>query len=267
MYKGDIDFKTIMSNMGPSKRQCQRCQYIARSKSALVNHLLRSNPCTPYDGCAEEDMNIDELLTQLGVPLSKKERMFKCPHECGAVYKHHPNLSAHLKICKKKDGGGGVNNQTLTLTRHAYMDDTVRSFGNEDLNHLTPDFKTKCLLDLYEGIVKLCRKIYFDSQKPENKTVRFKNWKHNLFEIFTKDQWNPMNQNTVLNNMIRNANGILANHYFTLMNDPEFVERQETLMRFQNDILHGIQGGRASQGYCNMRHDVRILVVSQTTKE
>ena len=246
---------------------CKRCHHPNKTKAHLISHLTRVNPCTPCEGCAKEDQDIDALLIELGEdPHKLRERIFQCPKckaaklpsarpcaGCQTIYKHQPTLSRHMKTCNGPK-----------MTKMPKDPVTLHPFGEEDLDHLTLEFKTECLLALHEGIVKMCEKIYFDPQKPENNNVRFKNWKHNLFEIYSQKDWISMNQNTVLNNMIHHTTRVLADHFFTLMYDPAFVERQETLLKFQNEVLLGVQGVKASHGYSNMRHDVRILVVNQT---
>jgi hypothetical protein len=153
---------------------------------------------------------------------------------------------------------------TTTNTQNIYIQNNkvIKSFGDEDLSHLTNDFLSHCLLNPSKGLSNLIETIHYNKEKPCNLNIRYKSFKQNLYEKFTNSEWRECDATNTLDELIRKGYRILNAHYAEyFMNDPdiyadEMKRRIYERFRFLSD--------KQSNEYFAVKRELRALVKDRT---
>ena len=250
---------------------CKRCGYVGKQKQSLVRHLQRKHICDPlFANDPPED-----LVRSLG---THTNCIHVCNH-CKKQYSSRSNMNAHIKICKKNPDNNEV--QTLLMGKIKALEEklttlpqftinkmsqhnniqifNVQSFGKESMDHIKTDFLTKCVLNQGDGVRDLISKIHFDPECPENKNIRIKSKKQNLFEIFDKE-WVQCDKNNTLDEMIRNGYKILFAHF---LNNKETIndlkEREDSIATWFIDLC-----SKQGNEYYRLRRDLYVMILNNT---
>lgn len=155
-------------------------------------------------------------------------------------------------------------NTNTNNTQNIYIQNNViiKSFGEEDLSHLTSDFLSHCLLNPTKGLPSLIELIHYDKSKPCNHNLRYKSFKQNLYEKFTNLEWRDCDATNTLDELIRKGYRILNSHYMdNFMNDPtiyedEMKQKMYERFRFLGDV-HSIE-------YYAVKRELRALIKDRT---
>lgn len=139
---------------------------------------------------------------------------------------------------------------------------TMRSFGEENLDHITDTFKKECILNRDTGIYNLIERIHYDPEVLENMNVRPKSIKRKTMEVFNKELgWVEQSKNHVLSSLIGKANRMLGAYFAAnLISDEDFKINQELIARFQNDVYNGITGRYPPTFYWTMMGRIECMI-------
>lgn len=108
------------------------------------------------------------------------------------------------------------NNNSNTKT---YNIINVNSFGNEETNHITPEFLSSCVKAMEKGIVSLVKEKHFSRTHPSNHNVRPTKTKKDLI-TFDGEIWTTRPRKEVLDHLYRVNTENLDNHFCD--NEDEF---------------------------------------------
>ena len=90
---------------------------------------------------------------------------------------------------------------------------TILNFGYEDLSHLdTVELVCDLKRDMINGLAKAINQVYFNPEKPENRTVRLKSIKHQLCEVMHNGEWHIQPVTISENSMIKRVSVHLRGH-------------------------------------------------------
>jgi hypothetical protein len=261
---------------------CERCGYQTKYKPNLVKHLKRANICAATT--EERDIPAATLLDKL-VCKSYNEVTYDCIH-CKRKFNNRSSMYRHLKTCKVKNtfhtesehsedlreqlrqmqekidllmstmnkaqqpstNTTNISNSTINYNLQ------VNSFGNENMEHITHDFLTDCVLQQNDGLKNFFAKLH---GVPENNNIRVKSTKQNLLECFTNGSWIPCDKNNTLDSMIRRGYRILWSHFINNMDVPydSEVVIQEYFMKL---------GSKADNMYYQLRRDLYLMIYNNT---
>lgn len=183
---------------------CKRCNHEASTKSNLLQHLRRKNPCKVTGINVEISEYIDELLKK-----PSNDKTYSCTH-CSMTFNSRSNKSRHGKTCKAKvlltnsesfielqeqvkelkkqlETSGAVNN---TLNNNGSIINNyfnVRNLGQENMAAIPDDFVRGLCMNL--EFRPLFENLHFDPNFPENNNIRIKSTKRQQLEIFKDDKW------------------------------------------------------------------------------
>jgi len=168
-----------------------------------------------------------------------KTKKFVCPN-CSMEFTRKNNLIRHLKLsCKSKNDNEykelyekeKMKNATIQAekdelfkkidkliscvgnTTNITNNIVLNCFGNEDLSHITDNYKTKLLKIPYEMIPRLIEAIHFNHSKPENNNIYLPNKKQPFVKIYKDSKWVYESKKETINKLINNNYGILEQHY------------------------------------------------------
>jgi hypothetical protein len=174
-----------------------------------------------------------------------KSRMNKLENEVKKLKSHKPSTTTNTII---------TNNNNINIT--------LNSFGQETLTHLTHDFLSHCLLNPSKGFTSLIENIHYNNDVPENRNIRCKSLKRNVFEKYIDSEWRSCDASNTLDELIRKGYRILNTHYTQhFMNDPELMEdelRQRAYERFR------FLCDKTCNDYFSVKRDIRLLVKDKT---
>ena len=106
------------------------------------------------------------------------------------------------------------NTNIITTTNNL----NLNSYGNEDISHITDQFKTQMLNMPYQMIPKMIEHVHFNEDKPENKNILIPNIKENKIKIFSNNKWIYRKKDDVLNDLIDGKYFMIDTHYETICN-------------------------------------------------
>lgn len=224
---------------------CERCGKVFSKRSNLKTHYQNKILCTNKLGCTK---SVEELLSKM--IFERTNLKFECVG-CHKKFRTKSNLNQHSDHCKLVDimtedqtdplilwkkiddlekkidtlqtnitiNNPTINNNTIVVV--------LNNFGAEDTTHVLNDvdFLDKCLLAFYKGVPNVVERIYYDKNKPENKTVLVKSAKRQTALVYMDGIWIEKNFNQVVPLMVKNGSTILSNH---LTNKTELYHEETT---------------------------------------
>ena len=136
--------------------------------------------------------NKEKMLTIIN---EKDKLIIQMQHEKEDLYK---------KIDKLLDKIGDTTNITNI---------TINNYGNEDMSHITDNFKTHLLKIPYCMIHKMIEAVHFNDKKPENKNICLANKKENLLKVYKNNKWIYKSKDDTINDLVDEKYMILDTHY------------------------------------------------------
>ena len=230
---------------------CPRCDYKTPYKQALIKHLQKAKEGpTPKANIPRED-----IIKQL----QKKEyndKTYGCPY-CQKKFNSCSNKSRHLKVCKKKPQPNNDSSQSTNLenelkavnleneilrkrveeleskTLSVNINNMVinnnvsivlNSYGHENMEYISKEFLTDCVMKTNKGLVKLVKEVHFNPDHSENHTVRLKSMRYNLLEKHVDGNWLAVPKTTILEDMISRYVKVLIRHKVSDENLLEMID-------------------------------------------
>lgn len=195
---------------------CQRCNHETSTKSNLLQHLRRKNPCTVINIDKDVDAYIEELLFK-----EYNDKTYDCEH-CDMKFNSRSNRSRHLHTCKKNvdtfdiikmqlnelaqkldnkmvsnntnsgnNNGNTDSNNNNSANSHNTNTNTVniniRNLGHENMAAVPDEFIRSCWMNL--EFRQLFENLHYDPNFPENNNIRLKSSKRQQLEIYKDDKW------------------------------------------------------------------------------
>ena len=163
-------------NENSEKIICQFCQKIFSRKDVLNKHINKN--CKIKKQFDKDDTDLKNIIDE-----HKKEKN---------------KLYAYIDKLIDKTGNTNINiekqmNNTINLN----------NFGEEDISHITNDFKLKMLSLPYGMIQNMIEKVHFNKKKPENKNIALTNKRDNMIRIFKGCEWKYQDRSLVVDELIK----------------------------------------------------------------
>ena len=224
---------------------CECCNISTKIKTHYKRHLLTKKHLRKVEeikplNTNEHKMNTNEHKMntnehKMNIPIS----FFNCSH-CEKIFKSLPSKRRHeLHYCKQnipikneelysellsikeeknrlykqieklidKAGDTNITNNSKNINIK------LNSYGNENLSHITDDFKTKLLHGPYGMIPMMIEHVHFNPKFPENKNIALTNKKENHIKIFSGSKWIYKDKNDTINDLLDGKYFILDTHY------------------------------------------------------
>jgi len=148
------------------------------------------------------------------------------------------------------------------MTQYTSINVTLNNFGQENVSHLTHDFLSDCLMNPSKGFTSLIENIHYNTHVPENRNIRCKSLKQNVFEKYTNSEWRSCDASNTLDELIRKGYRILNTHFTQhFLNDPELMEnemKQRALERFR------FLSDKTCNDYFLVKRELRLLIKDKT---
>lgn len=149
-----------------------------------------------------------------------------------------------------------------TIITNNSINISLNNFGQESVSHLTHDFLSHCLLNPSKGFTSLIENIHYNNDVPENRNIRCKSLKRNVFEKYIDSEWRSCDASNTLDELIRKGYRILNTHYTQhFMNDPDLMEdelKQRAYERFR------FLCDKTCNDYFSVKRDIRLLIKDKT---
>lgn len=269
---------------------CRRCGYSTTRLSNIISHIHRKNICKVLlENISIEDIRLSYNNDKIN---NKYVKEYRC-ELCQKILKNSHNKSRHLKNCKEKNNIDieiprvidlqkqlkdqmNINNKILkelrkeknntiqNITQNITQNNNINiinlnNFGKENLDHLTPEFLSNCLLKLDKGFTTLIENIHFNKDVPENINILLKSEKKNLLKKVEDGKWIDCDKNNTLDELINKGFKILGQHYFNCKDEEDkFVECKDVIMDFFYDL------NQQTNDYFNLRRELFITIKNNT---
>jgi hypothetical protein len=159
---------------------CVRCGYSTTRKDTYTRHLNRKRKCKPKP---------PQLVNPNESKMNPK-RQYKCSF-CDKTFSTNSNLCKHVRrSCKVKREEQLIEQSNVTninIHQSIVVNNTLNSFGGEDINHLiTPPNVFKWLrgnTQPVEAFAEAAGAIWCDPEHPENHTIQNFNDNHRKHAI------------------------------------------------------------------------------------
>ena len=192
---------------------------------------------------------------------------FKCEY-CNTFFTRKDNLNRHSKKCKNREQFMENNNYKLLYETQKQENDKFKaetkcrmdklynqidklidragdtnitqnnlilnSYGNEDLSHITDNYKTSLLKIPFGMIPKLIEKVHFNNEKPENKNIYVPNKKEPYIKVFNIDKWVYKDKKEIIKNLVNSNYNILDDHYENQGKNELDRNQNKRYINFQN---------------------------------
>jgi hypothetical protein len=279
----------------PKKRQpchyyCKLCDYSCVKPSEYNRHLLRKKHIMNTN-------NIKQFICDCGITYNSKQGLWKHKKKCNIVntieepnedviyndidsapdtdkktlieiilkereqfekereqfQKEKEELLKQIETEKQRHTIVGTNNTNHNLNIQ------INAFGCENLEHITDEFKVKCLKQIYKSIPEMVAKIHFNTKYPENHNVKIPNKKLPYASVMTADNvWKTVDKKNTITSMVDKS--------FYLL-DGTYEEHKEELSEFKRKNYEKYQEKylkNDKQLHKQLHNDVECLVLDGT---
>jgi len=168
----------------------------------------------------------DELFSSL--PNKRRHEKYRCKHNDDVLLKLMNEKDKYIKRMEQEKKEMEKERQILykkideliSKVGNTYNQNIIlNNFGNEDLSHISDQFKTQLLKIPYMMIPKMIEEVHFSDKKPENKNIALTNKKENRLKVFKNGKWEYQNKKEVITNLVDSKYNTLDNHYMENEND------------------------------------------------
>ncbi len=280
---------------------CERCGHDTSTKSNLLQHLRKQKPCQALNSSKLRTDIIGELLAPPSV-LDKREKNYKCEH-CQQSFISPQGKCRHKKTCSKKVDASmegvikilqneilknhndikdlqlriekqsttpsgtvqniNTNTNNIQNQQNTNINIIVKSFGEENMSHITHEFLNTCILNPTKGLTNLIEKVHYNADVKENHNLRFKCSKGSLFEKYVSQNWHECDASNTLDELIRKGYRVLnAYHSDYILNNPDIYEDENKFRMYEK---FRFLGDKKSVEYSAVKRDLRVLVKDRTT--
>ena len=245
-----------LTNGAEEKAYVCKCGAEFRQQPSLSRH---KRTCGAGDGKTDANQGLQRQLEELKRELSALQEVMKKQNTGQTV----TNTITNSNVLQQ-------NIHIMTQKTEVQTDEIIaalRSFGEENLDHITDTFKKECILNRDTGIYNLIERIHYDPEVLENRNVRPKSIKRKTMEVFNKELgWVEQSKNHVLSSLIGKANRMLGAYFAAnLISDEDFKSNQDLIARFQNDVYNGITGRYPPTFYWTMMGRIECMIQNAHT--
>tara|TARA_Y200000002_G_scaffold372162_1_gene369641 strand:- start:143 stop:1021 length:879 start_codon:yes stop_codon:yes gene_type:complete len=173
-------------NVEKSEHICEFCNKSFSRLDSLTRHINKN-----FCKMIKKQYNEDALIMQLEE--HKKER--------NKLYDY---------IDKLIDKTGNTN---INIEKQMNNQINLNNFGEEDISHITDDYKMKMLTLPYGMIQNMIEKVHFNNKKPENKNIALTNKRENMIRVFRRKRWKFQDRFYVVDELIKNNYNRLDEYY------------------------------------------------------
>ena len=219
-----------------------------------LNTLLSNSTIEPYI----DNKILIELLIKEREQLQKEkdELQQQMLTEKEDFKKKEEKLLKQIEIEKKNVE---TEKQNKTIETQNNLNIQINAFGCENLEHITDEFKVKCLKQIYKSIPEMVAKIHFNTKYPENHNVKIPNKKLPYASVMTADNvWKTVDKKNTISSMVDKS--------FYLL-DGTYEEHKEELSEFKRKNYEKYQEKylkNDKQLHKQLHNDVECLVLDGT---
>ena len=176
--------------------KCPRCNYETDRKYNMNKHIEKKKLCKPiildinlqqYKSIILKENDIVDNIKKLD-KLEKLEKIEK--------------LEKSVLNINMNNINSNNNNVNNNITNNITIN--LNSYDNPEMGYITEKDVTKCLKVLETSMLDIAKKLYFNPDHPENKSIYKTTMKNKLIKYFKDNEWNVGDQNIVINTMIDN---------------------------------------------------------------
>lgn len=212
---------------------CPRCHYSTKKRCNIRDHLNRKTPCTP--------VHSDEEVNMLYMDFSYEKSVCVCEF-CGKGFASQKYLDMHIKSCVPAMSArvdalatqlnsmqhGCTNNNLIqsvqsnniqiqnNIINNNNITINLNSFGSEDRSYLKQELVKECYENLQ--IIPLIKDVYFNSDHPENHTIKLKSEKKKRVMVHEGNKkWNEYDMNTSIDTMMQIEHTKIIKHFYEVI--------------------------------------------------
>ena len=217
--------------------ECKLCFYKTKLKYQLARH--KNSNKHKRNELNEEECSDKIILTnsfnepqmsqnepQMSQEENNLENNYQCEF-CGNDFSTHANKRKHeIHRCKERMGYEMLYNKEKKLWEkdknklYKHIDALIKKagnttntiqlngYGNEDLSHITDNFKTQLIKGPYGMIPKMIEAVHFN-----NKNICYPNKKEKMVKVYKDGEWKYYNKDNLIDELIENNYYILDIHY------------------------------------------------------
>lgn len=197
---------------------CPRCHYMTMRKSNILHHIDRKVPCP--------DTFSSESLVDFSQKLKASSETRTCQH-CRKTFRSQQYLDQHSDSCILSKFQSKLDEQTIEIEKlksrppinQINVQITINNFGSEDRSHISRDLLQHCIDSM--KVFPLIDHIYFNSDHPENHTMKLKSEKRERLLICMNSSWIEVDMKATIDSiMLKENNALTAYFYEEIWNDP-----------------------------------------------
>ena len=180
--------------LGPKKDHfCLQCNKVYKHKTHLYRHLKSS--------CKVLKVEQNEL-NNLKMIIGEQKKI----HEENKKEKN--KLYDYIDQLLEKTGDTNINigNQTTNQIN-------LNNFGEEDLSHISDNFKMQMLKLPYGGIQQMIERVHFSNIKPENRNIALTNKREKMIKVRNKKKWRYQDKDYTVDDLIKRNYNRLDEYY------------------------------------------------------
>ena len=255
--------KHIMNTNNMKQFICD-CGIIYNSKQGLWKHKKKCNNVNTIEEPNEDVIYNDIDSTPdtdkkilIEIIMKEREQFEKEKEELQRQFqKKEEELLKQIEIEKKNVE---TEKQRNTIETQNNLNIQINAFGCENLEHITDEFKVKCLKQIYKSIPEMVAKIHFNTKYPENHNVKIPNKKLPYASVMTADNvWKTVDKKNTITSMVDKS--------FYLL-DGTYEEHKEELSEFKRKNYEKYQEKylkNDKQLHKQLHNDVECLVLDGT---
>ena len=162
----------------------------------------------------------DEVFSS--IPIKRRHEKYRCKNNDNILLKLMTEKDKYIKkienekkeMKKEREILYKKIDELISKVGNTYNQNIIlNNFGNEDLSHISDQFKTQLLKIPFTMIPKMIEEVHFSDKKPENKNIALTNKKENKLKVFRNGKWEYQNKKEVIIDLVDSKYNTLDSHY------------------------------------------------------
>ena len=193
MNTNEHEMNTNEHEMNTNELNCKYCNNFFNTAPSRRRHELHYCKIKKENENANKELKL--IIENQKIELEKQQDFYKGEIE---------NL--HKRIGELID-----KNRTTIINIDKQIN--LNSYGNEDMSHITENFKDQMLKIPFVAIPKMIEEVHFSDKKPENNNIKLTNKKENYVKVYQGDKWIFKDRKSTIKQLMDEKYTIIDNHY------------------------------------------------------
>ena len=252
----DTPREDLIASLSTDRYSCEYCDKIYTSRKYLDNHLMK---CTnaKIDAFSRKVQELKEIVEH---KFNHNDSLMVNSHNSTATTDNstattdNSTVTTDNSIVTTDNSTTIIDNSIAKTTTTNISKITINNFGSEDRSYVKNNIIQECVETA--RVIPLIMDVYFNSDHPENHTIKLKSEKLSRVVVHNEGKWIECDMNSSIDSMMQLERNSMTNYYWMdVASDPNVTDK------FKLDTLQNIGNFcKTSLKYFEERRNIHAIL-------